>query len=413
MSDRNRLRIAVRKLDAFERALDKQSAEFRRLEKNDLNLEIIPYNIWDLHSALFDKEGLKRGEFDIAFIVSDWIAEAVAGQHVVDLQPFLKISPPDDYPQGWDDSLLRYQSYENKVYGLPYHNGQKCLIYRKDLFNDPREQADFKNRFGNELSVPQTWDAFTQVARFFNRPEDALTGIVFLAIQDGYNTICDFCLHLWSRGGRLFDVNENIRLNHPQVEETLNFYRNILNDSAVMNTNTRMLDAVESGMMFAKGEAAMMVNWFSCAAQCETLHDSKVKGKVGVSHLPKEKLPHGFTLNVYWVLGIAEGSDNKDLAYRFIRHCVSKKMDRLLTLEGGNGSRLSTWQDERLNKLIPFYRELEALQKDKYDMPRHPEWTKLATIIDDMMREAIATDRSVTDIVRDGQYRAESILKID
>ncbi len=413
MSDRNRLRIAVRKLDAFERALDKQSAEFRRLEKNDLNLEIIPYNIWDLHSALFDKEGLKRGEFDIAFIVSDWIAEAVAGQHVVDLQPFLKISPPDDYPQGWDDSLLRYQSYENKVYGLPYHNGQKCLIYRKDLFNDPREQADFKNRFGNELSVPQTWDAFTQVARFFNRPEDALTGIVFLAIQDGYNTICDFYLHLWSRGGRLFDVNENIRLNHPQVEETLNFYRNILNDSAVMNTNTRMLDAVESGMMFAKGEAAMMVNWFSCAAQCETLHDSKVKGKVGVSHLPKEKLPHGFTLNVYWVLGIAEGSDNKDLAYRFIRHCVSKKMDRLLTLEGGNGSRLSTWQDERLNKLIPFYRELEALQKDKYDMPRHPEWTKLATIIDDMMREAIATDRSVTDIVRDGQYRAESILKID
>ena len=403
----------MRKLDAFERALDKQSAEFRRLEKNDLNLEIIPYNIWDLHSALFDNEGLKRGEFDIAFIVSDWIAEAVAGQHAVDLQPFLKISPPDDYPQGWDDSLLRYQSYENKVYGLPYHNGQKCLMYRKDLFNDPREQADFKNRFGNELSVPQTWDAFTQVARFFNRPEDALTGIVFLASQDGYNTICDFCLHLWSRGGRLFDVNENIRLNHPQVEETLNFYRNILNDSAVMNTNTRMLDAVESGMMFAKGEAAMMVNWFSCAAQCETLHDSKVKGKVGVSHLPKEKLPHGFTLNVYWVLGIAEGSDNKDLAYRFIRHCVSKKMDRLLTLEGGNGSRLSTWQDERLNKLIPFYRELEALQKDAYDMPRHPEWTKLATIIDDMMREAIATDRSVTDIVRDGQYRAESILKID
>ena len=413
MSDPNRLRIAVRKLDAFERALKKQSAEFCRLEKNAPNLEIIPLNIPDLHTALFEKEGLKRGEFDIAFIVSDWVAEAVAGQHVVDLQPFLKISPPDDYPQGWDDSLLRYQSYENKVYGLPYHNGQKCLIYRKDLFNDPKKQADFKNRFGNELSVPQTWDAFTQVARFFNRAEDALTGIVFLASQDGYNTICDFCLHLWSRGGRLFDVNENIRLDQPLVEETLDFYRNILNDSTVMNANTRMLDAVESGMMFAKGEAAMMVNWFSCAAQCETLRESKVKGKVGVSHLPKEKLPHGFTLNVYWVLGIAEGSDKKDLAYRFIRHCVSKKMDRLLTLEGGNGSRLSTWQDERLNKLIPFYRELEALQKDAYDMPRHPEWTKLATIIDDMMREAIATDRSVTDIVRDGQYRAESILKID
>ncbi len=200
MSDPNKLRIAVRKLDAFEKALKKQSVEFCRIEKIALNLEIIPLNIPDLHTVLFEKEGLKRGEFDIAFIVSDWVAEAVAGQHVVDLKPFLKISPPDDYPQGWDDSLLHYQSYENKVYGLPYHNGQKCLIYRKDLFNDPKEQADFKNRFGKALSVPQTWNAFRQVARFFNHPEDALTGVVFLASQDGYNTICDFCLYLWSRG---------------------------------------------------------------------------------------------------------------------------------------------------------------------------------------------------------------------
>ena len=43
-------------------------------------------------------------------------------------------------------------------------------------------------------------------------------------------------------------------------------------------------------------------------------------------------------------------------------------------------------------------------------MPRHPEWTKLAAIIDEMMREAITTDRSVTDIVKDGQGRAENIF---
>ena len=164
MSDRNRLRIAVRKLDAFERTLDKQAAEFRRLEKNDLNLEIIPYNISDLHSALFDKEGLKRGDFDVAFIVTDWIAEAVAGQHLIDLQSYLNDLPPENYPQGWDKSLLRIQTYGKEVYGLPYHNGQKCLIYRKDLINDSREQVNYKNIFGCPLSVPQTWEAFTQVS---------------------------------------------------------------------------------------------------------------------------------------------------------------------------------------------------------------------------------------------------------
>ena len=238
----------MRKLDVFERALEKQSAEFCRLEQTELDLECIPHDIPDLHAALFEEQGLRQGDFDIAFVVTDWIAEAVAGQHLVNLQPYINDLPPEDYPQGWNNSLLRFQTYGEEVYGLPYHNGQKCLIYREDLFADPIEQLNYKNSFGSSLGVPQTWDAFAQVARFFNRPEDPLSGVVFLASQDGYNTVCDFYLHFWSRGGTLFDVNENVNLDQSLVEETLNFYRNIISDSTVMNVNTRLYDAgIEEG----------------------------------------------------------------------------------------------------------------------------------------------------------------------
>jgi multiple sugar transport system substrate-binding protein len=405
------LRIAVRKLGAFERTIERQWADFCKSEKSDFELEILPFDIPDLHAALFEKEGLRRGDFDVAFVVTDWIAEAVVGQHLVDLQSYLKISPPEDYPGGWDDTLFRFQTYGNEVYGLPFHDGQKCLIYRKDLIDDPDERREYERRFGHPLRVPQTWNEFTQVARFFGRPQDPMSGVVFVASQDGYNTICDFWIHLWSRGGEIFDAQDHIRLDKPLVEETLDFYRKTVNDAGVMDATTRKLDATESSAVFARGEAAMMVNWYSCAAQCEALPESKVKGKIGVGHFPKEDRQRGFTLNVYWILGVASGSENKDLAYRFTKHCASKKMDRLLTLEGGNGSRLSTWQDEQLNQLIPFYRELEALQRGACDMPRHPEWSRLGTVIDGMMREAIATDRPVGDIARDGQSRAEKILK--
>jgi multiple sugar transport system substrate-binding protein len=403
MSDHNSLRIAVRKSDAFERAIEKQWADFCKSEQNDLNLEITSLNIPDLHASLFEESGLVRGDFDVAFVVTDWIAEAVAGHHLVDLQSYLRDSPPENYPHGWDDSLLRFQTYGNEIYGLPYHTGHKCLIYRKDLIDDPGEQAAYEKRFGSRLGVPQTWDEFTQVARFFNRPQDALSGVVFVACEDGYNTTCDFCLYLWSRGGELADANGNFSLDHPLVEETLTFYRSTINDPEIMNVRTRTFDAVESAMAFAAGEAAMMLNWFSCAAQCECLPESRVRGKVGVTHFPKEDMQHGLSLNVYWVLGIARGSDNEELAYRFIRHCASEKMDRVLTLEGGNGSRLSTWQDEQLNQQIPFYRGLEALQNEARDMPRHREWTKLASIIDAMMGAAMNTDRSIASIVREGK----------
>lgn len=409
MADQKGLRIAVRKLDAFERAIERQWVDFCRLEQDDLALEIVPFNIPDLHATLFDKGGLARGDFDVAFVVSDWIAEAAAGHRLADLQPYLEALPPEGYPHGWDHSLFRFQTFGNKVYGLPYHCGHKCLIYRKDLLGDPGERADYERRFNTPLAVPQTWDAFTRVARFFNRPQSGLSGVVFFASEDGYNTVCDFCLHLWSLGGALADARGNFVLNHPLVEETVAFYRKIVNDPQIVPAHTRMFDAVESGMAFVRGEAAMMMNWFSWAAQCECLSESKVKGKVGVAHFPNDNEQPGFSLNVYWVLGIANGSNKKDLAYRFVRHCASKEMDKLLTLEGGNGSRRSTWQDERLNQQIPFYRELEALQNEARDMPRHPGWTKLASIIDTMMREAIHTDRSVASIVKEGQREVDAI----
>ena len=84
-------------------------------------------------------------------------------------------------------------------------------------------------------------------------------------------------------------------------------------------------------------------------------------------------------------------------------------MDRVLTLEGGNGCRRSTWQDEQLNRQIPFYRGLEALQSEARDMPRLPEWTRLANVIDAMMMEAIHSDRSVADIAEEGRREADRI----
>ncbi len=97
--------------------------------------------------------------------------------------------------------------------------------------------------------------------------------------------------------GELGYASGNLVLNHPLVEETLAFYRKIVNDPQIVPAHTRMFDAVESGMAFVRGEAAMMMNWFSWAAQCERLSESKVKGKVGVAHLPNENEQPGLSYN--------------------------------------------------------------------------------------------------------------------
>ena len=100
---------------------------------------------------------------------------------VLDLAPYLRNRPPDGYPDGWSASLLRLQDIDGRVLGLPYHDGPECLIYRKDLFEDPERQLRIESAFGAPLAPPQTWDEFHRMARFFQRPEEGLYGTVFAA----------------------------------------------------------------------------------------------------------------------------------------------------------------------------------------------------------------------------------------
>ena len=43
-----------------------------------------------------------------------------------------------------------------KIYGLPFHDGPECLIYRKDLFENENEKLAFKKVYGRELAPPRT-----------------------------------------------------------------------------------------------------------------------------------------------------------------------------------------------------------------------------------------------------------------
>src|SRR5690606_7860966 len=110
------------------------------------------------------------------------------------------------------------------------------------------------------------------------RPEQNLYGSVFASKPDGHNTVFDFCLQLWSRGGSLTDEGGNIQVNSPQAAEGLDFYRKLLGDKYAVHPESPNYESVKTGAAFARGEAAMMVNWFGFASVCEVSGDSQVKG---------------------------------------------------------------------------------------------------------------------------------------
>jgi len=408
MTNREKIfRIAVRKFAPFESAIAKQWQAFESIHRTGLELSAIPLDLHELYEALFVRRGLADGDWDVALVNTDWLAEAADSNALADLSGFLRKSPPDGYPDAWSESLLRMQRFGSSTLGLPYHDGPECLIYRKDLFDDPEERRRFASEFASPLEVPETWDQFHRLARFFTRPQSGLFGTAFAAFPDGHNTVYDFCLQLWTRGGDLFDSTGRMLLHTPQARTALEYYRMLLNDSRAIHPSSRTFDSVQSGLAFAAGEIAMMVNWFGFAFLAQTSPESKIAGRVGIAPVPVGAGPSA-SLNVYWLLGIAAGSPHRDVAWRFLRHCAGPEMDKLTTLEGAIGCRKSTWSDPEVNAQVPFYRELQRLHDGARELPRLREWSRLAEAIDRMVLDAIDTEDPVDEILRRAQKRAEN-----
>lgn len=406
----DKIRIAIRKFDPFESTLQKLWDLFC-LEKNiDAKAEMIPLELNDLYEETIAKNGLKNGDWDIAHLNTDWIFDAANAKAVLDLNPLIDENAPQNYPEGWHQSLLHLQQINGGTYGLPFHDGPECLIYRKDLFENPIEKQNFKKQFGYDLHPPKTWTEFTQIAEFFNRPKDNLYGCVFANYPDGHNMVFIFCLLFWTKGGSLLNSRNQIDINRPEAVAALDYYRKISNNKNAVHPQSIDFGSVEAGMAFAKGEVAMSINWFGFASMCEVIEESKVKGKVNIAELPHDENHQTASLNVYWLYTIGNGSKHQKLAYDFIRFATTPESDKLLTTEGGIGCRKSTWNDPEINKTIPYYHKLELLHETALTLPQTPIWPKVAELIDKMILKALETDIPSEKLVEETQISIQNIV---
>jgi multiple sugar transport system substrate-binding protein len=84
-------------------------------------------------------------------------------------------------------------------------------------------------------------------------------------------------------------------------------------------------------------------------------------------------------------------------------------MDKITTLNGGIGCRLSTWHDPEINAMIPFSNQLEVLHRHSHELPRSRELPRLIHIIDNAVQSALNTREATESILKRAQDEAEGI----
>lgn len=406
MMPKTRLRIAVREFSDFENALAEEIALYQESHP-EVEFEAIPFDLHKLHDEMFEKNGLRSGAWDIGYISTDWLAEAVEEGAIEELTPYLQQKSVADWPQGWARSIVDPLLFGDKLYTLPWHDGPECLIYRRDLFENSEEQKAFHNKYGYDLKPPATWEEFADIARFFTRPADNLYGTLFAAFPDGHNTLYDFALQLWSRGGEFEDKDGNAILDTKEARAALDFYRNTIRDASMCYPNAEDFDSTRSGDVVLSGSIAMMVNWFGFAARCDR-PGSPLRGKISIAPIPSDQGKPPASLSVFWTLGIGTGSKNKDAAYEFLHFLTHAERDKGIVKHGTVGVRLSTWRDAGVQQAIPAYERIEEISLGARKLPRSRNLPAFAEILNDVAMEALKTDEPSAEILARAQQRIDA-----
>jgi uncharacterized protein YozE (UPF0346 family) len=96
----------------------------------------------------------------------------------------------------------------DKIYGFPDDGDVFVMYYRKDIFGDPKLQAEFKAKAGRDLTVPKTWKEFDEVGQFLTDKLAPTTyGAAFFR-QPPY-TMFMFEERFRNEGGKFFDADSD------------------------------------------------------------------------------------------------------------------------------------------------------------------------------------------------------------
>ncbi len=221
-----------------------------------------------------------------------------------ELDPYFSIIDPQlaDYLPVYRDPVIKRGG---KTYALMYDGDLLQVCYRTDLFEDPKEKAAFKQKYGQDLAVPTSWADFMKVAEFFNRPPN-LYGTAFYA-QRG------FC-YAWfvnifaGLGGHWFDAKMKPGINSDAGYKALSL---LVEMKKYAPPNILQIDYPTLNQVFLDGSTAIVVQWDDLPLKCENPAMSKVVGKSGFAPCPQRSyMPYSR------VMAVSAFSKNPEDAYR-------------------------------------------------------------------------------------------------
>ena len=351
--------------------------EFKAETGIDVDMEVISYI--DMHSKLVPQLVSPKGSYDAIVVDFYWVGEFTKAGWLMPLDDLVK---RDNFDTGvYVPKLIELVGrVDNTLYMLPFYNYSMAIIYRKDMIEDPKEQAAFKAKYGMDLKIPKTWDEYWKQVEFFSRDtnNDGKTDMFGTVIQ-GQRGDCismQWSNYLYALGGQYNDSNWNPTLNSAAGVAALTAYREALQKFSPPGSESYCFD--EGFNVLAQGKAYSLQTFNIMFAGFEDPESSKVVGKVAITPNP------GGGLNGAWGWAIPKSSPNKEAAWKFLKWVESYEIAKKRALLGGAPTQTKIFVDPEVVAARSYY---PILGKILAGAQQFPVFTYTTQLVEEMGRE--------------------------
>lgn len=245
--------------------LDELSRDFTR--ETGIRVRVVqePWGTWQ--TVFFDAMKAKKPIYDMVIGDSQWLGRGSTAGHYIELTKWMKehrvdqtmipaaVTGYSEFPKG-----------SGKYWAIPVEGDAMGFSYRKDLFEHPDEKREFREKYGYELKVPDTWFQLRDIAEFFYRPERDFYGVLIWVEPDYDGITMGIDTLLWAWGADLGD-RKSYRvkgiLNSAPGIEALKFYKELNRFNNPKWTRYYLDTKSNSNLPMMQGKVAMSMGYFA------------------------------------------------------------------------------------------------------------------------------------------------------
>ena len=364
-------------------------------EYPSVRVQVTPLSWEILYARILQDVASGTGAFDVA--TWDVMTAGAVSRGMLDLEQFGREHPefvlPGHDPADFDPIAWRTAGlWEGKNIGFPFYLNTMFLYYRKDLFEEPNLKAQFHQRYGYDLKVPETWAEARDVAEFFTRrsnPSSPTEYGIALMFPRTHTTFYEFLLFFgpYRRSetglqkfgpvnfeyGDYFTADLRPAFDGPEGVAAIDTIKSLL----PFSPDPLGSDYGETIEYFARGLVAMVPQWGAAWASFQASDAlAPALQKVGVA-----TMPGGHSVSGNWGLGVNASSRNPGAAYLFAQYATSRAADKGKFLKFGLlPTRSSTLEDPEVRTADPRMAVLGEIVATQTHRPRIPEEPRLEDV---------------------------------